>query len=514
MFLLDIEVVESSTQGETFMTTLSATAEKNNTKKKESRIQAAVKALTVAVSEELPADAEFGEFEKLLLETSNEVDRRILSSRLEGIARRYEMDFVMIDGIRYKRHEVGEVNYHSLCGSMTISRYTYRQVGVHNGPTVIPLDLSAGVIERATPALAFRAALGDAQCPSRQWEEQLHASYRRPPSRSTLERLAKKTGDAVRKIAPEIVPVIRIEEDVHEKAVALSIGLDRTTIPMEEPLRKGDSRDPSLKRRKKPYVRKPPNPVEVNYRMAYVGTVSSIDEDGDSLQTYKYGCSADADPKEILKMMTDDLIHIQRERKASRLPELPIGIVQDGAPEMWNLVESAVSTAMPGRKFQRGIDRYHLTERLAESLQALRDPFSTDRKVTLNEWRMKLEKSDTAIDEIEELLTKEMKSDKKRKLMSAAKAEILRSHLTYIDNNKKYMRYASLRKSGIPTGSGATEGACKSLVMIRTKGCGQRWHSPGVNSVLALRSLYMSNRLSTFWKCMCDRRAVDIRNVA
>ena len=39
---------------------------------------------------------------------------------------------------------------------------------------------------------------------------------------------------------------------------------------------------------------------------------------------------------------------------------------------------------------------------------------------------------------------------------------------TYIKNNKQYMRYASLRKSGIPTVSGATEGACKSLVMIRT----------------------------------------------
>ncbi len=91
---------------------------------------------------------------------------------------------------------------------------------------------------------------------------------------------------------------------------------------------------------------------------------------------------------------------------------------------------------------------------------------------------------------------------------------MLRSHLTYTKNNKQYMRYASLRKSGIPTGSGATEGACKSLVMIRTKGSGQRWHSRGVNAVLTLRGLYMSNRLYRFWTAMNKRREVSIQVAA
>jgi hypothetical protein len=35
-----------------------------------------------------------------------------------------------------------------------------------------------------------------------------------------------------------------------------------------------------------------------------VGTVNLTGEDGESLQTYKYGCSADVDPVRILKMMT------------------------------------------------------------------------------------------------------------------------------------------------------------------------------------------------------------------
>jgi hypothetical protein len=251
----------------------------------------------------------------------------------------------------------------------------------------------------------------------------------------------------------------------------------------------------------------------VNYRMGYVGTVSVIGVDGESIQTLKYGCSAEVDPECILKMMSDDLVHIQDEREKARLPVLPMGIIQDGAPEMWNLVEPAVKQALPDRRFEKCIDRYHLTERLAESLKALRDPM-LNRELTLNDWREALETNDKAIDEIETFLIKSRNTLRRKKQLSAANAEILRSNLTYIKNNKNYMRYASLRRKGIPTGSGATEGACKSLIMIRTKGCGQRWHHRGVNSVLSLRGLYLSDRLLSFWKNMCNRREVEILEAA
>ena len=132
----------------------------------------------------------------------------------------------------------------------------------------------------------------------------------------------------------------------------------------------------------------------------------------------------------------------------------------------------------------------------------------------LNDRRLMLETRDDAIDEIERILTKEFKRPKRKNRISAANAEILRSHLTYIDNNKQYTRYATLRKKGIPTGSGATKGACKSLIMIRTKGCGQRWHSRGVNAVLALRGLYMSNRLHLFWTVLSKQREVNIQVAA
>ena len=61
------------------------------------------------------------------------------------------------------------------------------------------------------------------------------------------------------------------------------------------------------------------------------------------------------------------------------------------------------------------------------------------------------------------------------------------------------MHYASLRAVGLPVGSGVTEGACKSVIKRRTNGSGQRWRPAGLEAVLTLRSMHMSDRLPRFW---------------
>lgn len=417
-----------------------------------------------------------------------------------------------MDGAEYRRHSHGTALYHSLCGPIKIGRFIYRKSGVRNGPTIVPLEISSQLIERATPALAYRAALGDAQCPGRQWEQQLRASHRRPPSRSTLERIAKKIGTVAKEKSPGILAAVRNEEPLPSDAKALSIGLDRTTIPMEEKLRYADNVTP-LRTRKKPYTRAVPAPVEVNYRMGYVGTVSVIGSNGDCLQTYRYGCSADTSPTDVLNEMTKDLLHLQRQHSGRKRRDLPMAIVQDGAPEMWTLVETAVAKAFPNTHFYKAIDRYHLAERLAESLKALKDPF-LNRDLRMRDWADDLENRNSAIDKIERFILEQKERLNKLDSLSAARAEILRTHLKYIKNNKHLMRYATLKKMGLPTGSGATEGACKSLIMIRAKGCGQRWHSKGVNSVITLRAMYQNGRLDSFWNNFLKQQKCNIQQAA
>lgn len=493
------------------MTTLTLINTENKNVINNNLFEATVKNMTELIFACSSDSNSFVDFEKKLLDICNEIGKQVLQTKLQESSSDYESEHLLIDNKRYKRHNKGTVIYHSLCGSIPVSRYTYRQTGIRNGPTVVPLELSEQLIERTTPALAYRIALGDAQCPGRQWEEQLHASHRQPPGRSTLERIAKRIGTMMKEEAPKILPIVRQEEIVHKNAVAVSVGLDRTTIPMEEKIRCLDSAPP--KRRTKPYVRKKPDAVVVNYRMAYVGTVSISGTDGECLHTYRYGCSADQEPSEIINQLTSDLLHIQQQRQSNNLPELPMGIVQDGAPEMWNLVKPAMEATFPGKHFEQAIDRFHLAERLAECLKALKDPY-LNRDVRMRDWSNELEQNNDAIDNIEKFIIKECNRLKKLNSLSAANAEILRVNLTYIKNNKHLMRYATLKKFGLPTGSGATEGACKSLIMIRAKGCGQRWHSKGVNSVLTLRGLYQSERLTTFWEKMNEKNSICIKSAA
>lgn len=349
---------------------------------------------------------------------------------------------------------MGTVAYHSLCGTVKIERPIYRKDGERNGPTVVPLELVAGLLERATPALAYRIALGDAQCPGRQWEEQLRADHRAPPSRSTLERIAKRLGGAMREAAPEVLAEVRADEPLAGDAVALSVGLDRTTIPMEEPLRKGDVRDPALRRRKKPYVRRPPVPAEVHYRMGYVGTVNVTGSDGEAVRTIKYACSADADPTKVVGHLLADVVSLQDHRRRTGMRALPIGVVQDGAPEMWQLVEDGLRRELPDTRYEKAIDRFHLMERLAETLK-LFGLYEHERESRLAKWRVQLNEDDEAIESIFKWLIRE---NRKRAdvPMSRDDRALIQGHLTYVRNNKRYMRYASVRRSGVPTGSGAT----------------------------------------------------------
>jgi hypothetical protein len=383
-----------------------------------------------------------------------------------------------------------------------VRRATYREVGVHNGPTVVPLELAAGLIEGATPALAYRVALGAAQGPGRHAEEQMHADHREPPSRSTLERLATAIGTAVTRTAPRIEPLVRERETLPEGARGVSVGIDRTTVPMEEERPAGVPPDTRRKRRTTPYVRAVPPRVDVKYRMAYVGTVSVVDATGEALVTRRYAITGDDEPTDLVTRMMAD---VQRAR--AQAPRVRVGVIQDAAPELWALLRDGLRTDARLRHWEEGIDRYHLNERLAEILR-ITEPDAARRTQQLARWNDALDREDATIDRIARWLAAQIPTYEGDELAT------LERHWTFIFNNNDRMRYATLRAKGLPCGSGATEGACKSVVMIRAKGCGQRWHQQGVTAVLTLRAAYLSERLDMLWPHFADDYSAEIQAAA
>ena len=443
------------------------------------------------------AQASFAEREVAGLSISNAVVREVLTADLQslsdGLAER-----ILVDGVRHAQHEEGTVHYHSLCGPLPIRRWTYREVGVRNGPTVVPLALAAGLVERMTPALAHSVAVGFAKDDLRSHEEDLRLAHREPPSRTTLERAAKRVAVSAQKHQKRIEADVRRAEVLPEGAHGIHAGLDRTAVPMAEA--PPPPAKPPRRRHNKPYVRKVPPPVTVNWRMAYTGTVSIVDEHGDALVTRKYAVPAGDDPQRLVERMVAD---IRRARQQDA--KLPIGVVQDGAHEMWNLMREGLAAEPSVSTYFEAIDRYHVVERLAKALELVEHD-GEKRKQILDGWRREFEYRDSAIDSVEHWLQKQLG------WIDATAAEKLAEHLVYLRNNKDRMRYVTMRSEGLPIGSGTTEGSCKSVVGKRCKGSGQRWGEPGLRAALGLRSWYCSDRFTLAWKHLSRRYTAQVAN--
>ena len=464
-------------------------------------IEEAQRALHRAVAARLGPKASFSAREGALLASANDACRLDLQTTLQAMAEAQPAR-VQLDEAIYERHQDGAATYHSLCGPLEVRRPTYRKTGERNGPTVAPLELAAGLIDGATPALAYRVALGYAQGPGRQAEEQMHADHRRPPSRSTLERLGKAIGTGITQAAPRIESVVREAETLPAGARAVSVGIDRTTVPMEEVRPEGTPPATRRRPRTRPYVRQAPARVDVKYRMAYVGTVSVVDAAGETLVTRRYAIPAADDPTTLVARMLADV-----GRARAQNPRLPVGVVQDAAPELWTLIRDRLSADPNVHRWHEAIDRYHLNERLGEMLR-ITEPDETRRHQQLARWNHALDTDDTAIDRIARWVAEQVTCH------DGDARETLEAHWTYLLKNNDRMRYATGRRLGLPCGSGATEGACKSVVTCRAKGSGQRWHDDGITAALTLRAAYLSERLPTLWPHFAAAYSADVQAVA
>jgi hypothetical protein len=458
----------------------------------------------------------FADRERAALEIANEGVRRALEQELRALEE-LNGEVVEVEGARYRRHEPGCARYHSLCGSLEVTRWTYRKMGVRNGPTIVPLEMRAGIIERATPHLAYAVAQGYAKAPIRSVHRDLQAAHRAPPSRATMERMAKAIGTHAKEMLRPLEQKVRTRERPSAEAVAITLGLDRTSVPMEE-------------------VNDEENHIEVHYRMAYVGTVGLTNESGELLSSRKYAVPSHEGPAAMLKSMMRDL-----RRALKHQPTLHVGVVQDGAPELWTLMREAL-TAAHVEKWHEAIDMFHLMQRLASALEIVEDD-AQKRASQLLRWKKQLLRYDGAIASIARFFELRLGwlpwSKRREKAALLAEGFTLERHqlLGFADPSTPWpppppplrwsakqaaqlekllwsylaypghFRYVRMRRLGLHVGSGVTEGACKSLVAARAKGSGQRWRQPGISAVLTLRSLLQSDRFDPFWDHLARRFA-------
>jgi hypothetical protein len=421
------------------------------------------------------ATASFADQENFVLDAMNEATRRVLESRLQQAEDGFGRD-LRIGGLLFRQHQPGTAIYFSLCGPLRVRRWTYRSVGERNGPTKVALEVWAGLVEGATPALAFGLAQGYAKAPIHSVEQDLLAARRIPPSRSTMDRMAKAIGAEVKLCAERLEHIVRKGEDLGDEVIAVNVGLDRTTVPMQE-IDEGR--------------------CVVRYRMAYVGTVCFTNNEAEPVRTRRYAVPAHSGPNGIVRRMLADIRNALQKR-----PGLHIGIVQDGAPELWGIMWEAFRGDPVLRKVKRRetYDFYHLMEYLNRVLVVLAHN-DAEREQLLAQWRGDLLKDDRAIRAIERWMDQRVASFGRDSYKFYGYVRVSGIYLV----RPQCFRYASLKKLGLMKGSGVTEGACKSMITMRAKRSGQRWLPKGISSILALKSIVDSERFPAFWSLFAQR---------
>ena len=455
------------------------------------------------LKQELEESSSFEIYEKRLLEIVHEIARRKLEKKLQATADGFT-DRLAIDhsndwhGLRedtvaeYRRHCPGTVTYHSLVGPLCVRRYTYRERGRH-GATHVPLDLAAGLMERMTPALARCVAIGYAHMPLRTYEELMLEGGMRPPSRSTLDRAARDLGAYAVACNAEIEPLVRANEVTPSQTRLVAVGRDRVAVPMRhgEEFAGTSACRPDLRRSRPKPKKRTAIQGPVQWRMDYVGTVAFLDAEKNLLGSRKYRLPGEADVATIVERVMADLRHMLVQRPVD------IAVIQDGAPELWLAVTTALAQEPLAPRWTEVLDWYHLDERLTKCLDVC--VASDGRKSLRKRWHAQLLETKHGADQVIRSLRRKARN------VDAACAEELAVHIGYIERNKHRMHYGEYRRRKIPIGSGVTEGACKSVVNMRAKRSGQRWSQRGLTAALHLRAIHESDRFDGFWSFFARR---------
>lgn len=370
--------------------------------------------------------------------------------------------------------------YRTQTGVVAFDRPLFRERGVRNGPTLDPIlmrigGVGDGWLPGTAKAMAHLMQLGT----SREAAETARQMGRLPYSRTSFERVPHLVGElyvARREgIEQELISEYEVPVDAH----AVSVSIDRVSLPMEEP---------RPRPRGRPAKNAPKNPITRQFRMAYCATATVHDEDGKALHTIRYGRMPLGDEVGLAEALASDVIAMRKKR-----PDLEVVRLADGAHEMWNLLETAVDDEGVGTQCTSLVDYWHLIEKLSPAAKALD---GEDAEATRKRWGERLLKSEGAAASI----LRELRAAEPAPLRSDDEDPIAHA-ISYIENHRKRMNYADARARGLPIGSGNIEATCKSLVQVRMKRSGSRWKEDTGDHVLQLRALALSDR----WDAAMDK---------
>jgi hypothetical protein len=407
---------------------------------------------------------------------------------------------IEVGGQRYRRlDQDSSATYFGRWGSHEIAEALYREIRVHNGPTVKPLELKAGMVGRhMTPDLARVMGELFADRNSREVERTMRTTGMVPPARAFIEKRMKQVAGEMAAVCETLEKAARAAAPVSKAVASVSCGLDRFTVRMSEPLA-DDAQQPPVTR-SEPYQRTPPPPREYHYRKAWVGSTTIYDKAGTALDTWHYSVEAGADPNALADRVAADVARV-----VGKHPRIPVHCIQDAAPELRAMPE-ALQRALPSTDMVRElVDFEHLAKYYLDKVVDACEPEGDPNG--LKAWyRQELLRDDHAIDRIWRSLREQAR---RLDRCHTTARDAIAGALRYIKERRNKMRYASLYRANLPIGSGATESTCWQMQQ-RVHRPGQSWEVPGLRGTLAVRSLVLSDRWQAAWQPYAARHRREV----
>jgi len=379
---------------------------------------------------------------------------------------------VVIDGRVHTRVHRTEGRYYTLAGDVVVERALYR--AKRNGPVVDAITLRTGALAGGwLPETATAMAHLLQQGTSREAEATGQRLGRVAYSHSSFERVGQAVGQQYAERKTAIDDALIIAVDVPAAARSVSFGIDRVSLPLEEPRPRPVGR---------PRKNAPTKPVQRVFRMAYCTTVTFHDATGEALHTIRQGAIPSVEPVDLCDRLLADAVAILEQR-----PDLRVVLLSDGAPEMRTLLRSALDASTLGTPVYELLDFWHVLEKLAPAAQVVYG--ETRGQEVLSQWRLDLLNRRAAVGDILAVL---MASGKRRVRVGTARP--VHEAITYLENHRELLDYPGARRRGLPIGSGNTEATCKTLFTVRMKRSGARWKEATAAHVINLRALALSDR--------------------
>lgn len=170
----------------------------------------------------------------------------------------------------------------------------------------------------------------------------------------------------------------------------------------------------------------------------------------------------------------------------------PLVCLMDGDRALWAMQQEHLPGAICI------LDLFHVLERLWAAAHCFHREGSEEAEAFADARLLRILEGDVGrvIGGLRQMMTK--------RGLRGARARRLQSVITYLENNRRYMKYDECLKAGYPIGSGVAEGACRHLVKDRLELTGMRWTTDGAQAMLHLRAVHLNDEWDDF-----NRRRID-----